>query len=692
MPMTASNNASNNNDALQDILCKAEKLRLQAHASDLFQKNISFFTGIDPVRYNKYVNYRPNNYQLLIDSNNQLNIINLKTKALVYSDAPKQVAKEQVNQYRDKPFLLYTKLLKSPIYNKKFVHTRRLNASIDAFQKHDIEKNLPSLDKIGFMVALGCGLGYHLEELINEFDIQHLFVYDSEEDFFYASLYCIDWPLICDHFTKKSGTILLQIGNHPQQSINDIISYRKQIGLHNTANTQFFTHFLNKSNTDFNKRFRKQFQLTGADMGYIDDERISLAHTVHNLNQQHPILIDSKTTLKSLPPTILVANGPSLDTQINFIKENQDKAIIISCGSALGTLYKLGVKPDIHVEMERCLNVSQLIEYGTDVEYTKSITLLCLNTVSPVVIDKFKNAFIAAKASDLGSRIILDENPGQAIKILEYCNPTVSNCGLAFIATLGFTEVFLTGTDFGMAKKEEHHTKSSVYCDLEKDEKNKHYADFVKETEYSNQYKVRGNLCKEVYTTQLLENSKRTIEILLHSRPDIRCVNSCNGAFIEGTNPQQVDTLAIENPPIDDKAQLVKSILENSFFTPKGKPIKKAEIKNKYLANIKEIINRFSLPEDNINSFNDLYQEISRLFASLKELQETSPIIYFLLQGSIEQLLALITVFGSRTQTESEFKQCYQTSREELDKLAHEIITLIDNQLFDLDDTLDNFS
>jgi hypothetical protein len=697
-PNNASSSNNENNQGLDAILKQAEKLEVQLNASKLFKKNIDYFVGADSSTYNEYKDYTPTNYQLLIDQNNQFNIINLKTKKLVYNKDPKIIAEEQVTKYAKDPHILYNKIVKSPSFSKKWIHNKILHSSIDKFEALDLEKNRPSLDKIGFMVALGCGLGYQLTELVNLFDIQHLFIYDSEKDFFYASLYTTDWSNLCDHFTKKNGTIVLQIGNAPQNAVSDIINYRVSIGFHNMINFHFFTHFLNENNIDFNKLLCSQFQFIGSSIGFSDDERISLAHTVYNLNKKHPLLIESKEEIPNLPPVIMIANGPSLDTQIEFIKQNANKAILVSCGTALGTLYNLGIKPDIHVEMERCLITSKVVERSTDLDYTKSITLLCLNTVSPETIKKFKNAFIASKASDLGNEIILNEVKGQRITTLANCNPTVSNTGLAFICALGFTEVYLTGTDFGMIKKEKHHAKNSSYKqneelltendvsnDTKEVKKTKAFITYDNVNEINN--KIKGNFFKEVYTTSLLSNSRRHIEIVLQHHPKVLCINSCDGAFIEGTMTKKVENLKINNNKIADKQKIINEVLDNNFYTLINKEFSETYIKNKYILKGSGIKKAFTLSNQTKNA-RTLYNEISIIFSNLKALEKTVPVMYRLLNSSIEMHLGMMYSHSIRAKTKEEFNECYKIGKENLDDLVDGLIDMINNNLFELDDTL----
>jgi hypothetical protein len=693
--------ANNKNDqGLDGILKQAEKLEVQLNASKLFKKNTDYFMRLDANKYGEYINnYVPTNYQLLIDQNNQFNIIDLKSKNLIYNKNPKIIAMEQVVKYAKEPHILYNKIVKSHNFNKKWLHNKILHSSIDKFEALNIEKNMPSLDKIGFMVALGCGLGYQFSELINSYDIQHLFIYDYEKDFFYASLYTTDWSVLSDYFAKKKGTFVLHIGNAPQHTVNDIIQYRTKIGFHNVINTHFFTHFLNANNIEFNKRLRTQFSIIGGSIGFSDDERTSLAHTVYNLNKNHPLLIQSKKEIGRLPPVIMIANGPSLDTQIEFIKQNANKAILVSCGSAIGTLYNLGIKPDIHIEMERSFLTAQNTDRSTDLNYTKDITLVCLNTVAPKTLEKFKNVFIATKANDIGSEIILSEFKDQDITILNYCNPTVSNAGLAIICTLGFKEVYLTGTDFGMVNKDQHHAKNSVFIqklethtknsgcnETEGTRKKKAFLTLNKHTLPISPNKIQGNFCNEVFTTPALINSKRYIEILLRNYPHVLCINSCNGAFIEGTITKKVDDLKI-NSNVIDKERIINKVLENNFYTPTNTHFSESYIKNKYFFEGGDFKKEFTL-NDQMKNTKTLYNDISIIFAKLKVLEMNSPVMYRILSSSIEMYLGVMYSYCIRAKTNEEFKECYKIGKEKLSELVGGLIEMIENKLFELDDTI----
>lgn len=106
---------------------------------------------------------------------------------------------------------------------------------------------------------------------------------------------------------------------------------------------------------------------------FFDDGIMALAHFLESIKLGVPIIkknvpldVDIANT-----PVFIIGNGPSLDQSIEMIKAQQDKAIIISCGSALSALYNYGIDIDFHCEQERIFAVAEKIDYYTPKEYLK---------------------------------------------------------------------------------------------------------------------------------------------------------------------------------------------------------------------------------------------------------------------------------------------------------------------------------
>ena len=103
---------------------------------------------------------------------------------------------------------------------------------------------------------------------------------------------------------------------------------------------------------------------------------------------------------------MLFGNGPSLDGLVDTLRNNLQGAVIFSCGSTTGTLCKLGIIPDFHVEMERTADTEPVILNGTTEEFRRQVKIIALNTVYPDSLALFNKAYIAKKPNDAGDELI----------------------------------------------------------------------------------------------------------------------------------------------------------------------------------------------------------------------------------------------------------------------------------------------
>merc|ERR1711975_122901 len=99
----------------------------------------------------------------------------------------------------------------------------------------------------------------------------------------------------------------------------------------------------------------------------------------------------------------MVGNGPSIDASIDTIKEYQDKAIIISCGTALQVLHRYGIKPDFHAEIEQNRSTYDWAKSIYDDEYLKNVDLMSCNGIHPDTAELYRNIFLAFKEGESSS-------------------------------------------------------------------------------------------------------------------------------------------------------------------------------------------------------------------------------------------------------------------------------------------------
>ena len=149
----------------------------------------------------------------------------------------------------------------------------------------------------------------------------------------------------------------------------EILWHRANIG---------FWHYPSEGIFELMKRTKQEFFLLSSGWGFFDDNIISISHCVENVRKNLPFLITGKSLDENWSniPVFVVGNGPSLDMAIDTLKKLQDNVIILSCGSALSALHKAGIRPDIHVQVERTKLVPDSHRLLNDADYLKDILFL----------------------------------------------------------------------------------------------------------------------------------------------------------------------------------------------------------------------------------------------------------------------------------------------------------------------------
>ncbi len=677
------------NETIDQTLLQAEAMKAQLELSLQFKKNMLFFSQNSPRVYEQYKNYQPENQKVFYDTKGYVNLLNIKSQKPVFEENPVNFAKNRVKDFIEKPSKFNLGYKHVETWNEKHIHLELTNSLLDEYNALNINDNPASMEIMGFVVMIGCGLGYHITELIKSKNVQNLYIYDGNKDSFYASLYTTDWEFIIRHIKGKGGVIKLTVGETCFHALSSMRNLAKEIGLFNIATSYVFMHTRSEDNLLFFNSYRKDFHLNGAGMGFFDDEQVSFAHTIANIQAKLPVFFPSSNTSLDLPPVILVGNGPSLDNLEEFIKSNQEHCLIVSCGSAINSLFKMGIKPDIHIEMERSRTIAIWRSKDIDPAYLKSIPLLVLNTISPETIALFKEARMAIKPNDLGGILMKQELSKEQYFELGFCNPTVANCAITYIGNLGFKEIYLAGTDFGMVSPESHHSKHSVHSNITKifhTSKNDATADY---TYSEGQYPRPGNFVDEVFTTNTLDMARSNIEYYLKSNSDIICYNPNNGIKIDGAitvKPEDLPSFAKNF----DKPSIISALFSENFIEIDSRKFDKSYIKNKHINPIFKVRNGFLLP-DNCNNITDLHKHLTRIFTNLKHLEEKGLACHLLIVGSTQVHLALLYFYCSRTKDKNSFQECFDIGKNKYHLLMDKLLAFIKERPFELDDSTVTF-
>ncbi|MBM3565303.1 MAG: hypothetical protein FJX42_04225, partial [Alphaproteobacteria bacterium] len=154
-------------------------------------------------------------------------------------------------------------------------------------------------------------------------------------EFLYWSLFTFDWAGFFSKFLALSersiSFFLLPAGEGHQQIAKTIRDRMRGV---NTAAVDGSFLYLAYPSSFYEAILRdisenKGFLLAG--LGFLDDEFDMVRNSHGNLRDFSGRYYRHNQKILSLP-AFVVASGPSLDRDVAFIKENADRALVISCG------------------------------------------------------------------------------------------------------------------------------------------------------------------------------------------------------------------------------------------------------------------------------------------------------------------------------------------------------------------------
>lgn len=511
--------------------------------NEKLSKNLHAFKTFFPKIYNEYKNYRPQKWLPICNAAGEVNLVKIDSLDAWYGKSPKQdciLNFENFNEQPNKDGLMLgyngTKLA-------HYIHYEFVKETEELLKQAEEEVGaLP--DKVPSIIMFGLGVGYQLETLLEKHTVEKLFICEPNPDFFYASLFAIDWQTIFDTVEKSQSRIYLNIGDDGTNLFRDLLSQFYAIGPYILNSTYFYQSYYNAALNSAISQLREQLQIVISMGEYFDHAYYGIAHTKEGMRRKFPLLSADPASKLSYDdkevPIFIVGNGPSLDSSIEAIKEWQGQAIIVSCGTTLQALHRHGITPDFHAEIEQNRSTFDWAVLIGDLDYLKKITLVSCNGIHPDTCDLYKNVMIAFKEGESSTVSALNVLGRQNYTTLLNAFPTVSNFAIDLFSTIGFTSIYLIGVDLGFVDVKHHHSKSSGYYQ----EDGKETYDYSQSANTS--LRVAGNFRPTVNTKHEFKVSRQVIEQVTAAKPRGQEFYNCSdGAKILGTLPLRPEELLI---------------------------------------------------------------------------------------------------------------------------------------------------
>lgn len=618
-----------------------------------FCTNLSKLEEFFPDLYERFYLYtpkRPFAFIKEVDSSYNIGFINENIK--LYPAPPAEFSRTHVDAFMQQSVAQTYNYYKQYDYFGAF-HYKYSNECADFMATLNRKRlNLVQCPHMPVCSMYGCGLGYHIQELFSKVDIANLILVETDEDIFYASLFTFNWSAFLSFLKENGCGFKIIIDNDIDRIVKDYTDYIVRYGRFLTFYYLPFNFRSSSLHTKIHEvvDHKLKYELTA--LSFIDDHLFATSHSAINLINKRPLLSVNRHLADDLKktPVFIVANGPSLSNDIEFLQRNQDKALIIACGTAIDTLYNSGIKPDFYAATERTCDIIPTVEIFNKDGFLDDIVLLASEVVHPKMSALFKKHIIFNKANETILWLFLQKHDYVDFvrnwKGAVYMNPLVANMGVSAALSLGFENLFLFGMDNGKVidntDSEATHPKASLIYKENLGDKKGYKFNSTSTLDIEGE----GNFGRRVKTDYNYLGCARFIgrAIAYHNEEqgaDISAVNCSDGLLIENTKGVRSTDLDFSHNVLLDK----KAILDALFNLCFSIDVTYDEIKalldsNEYNSICDEICN---LLKQDVKTRNELCLRMQDICVFLYDLHSTRYNFYAsLIDGSVESLFVMV--------------------------------------------------
>jgi hypothetical protein len=621
-------------------IAELSQYRALQFSEQRFQNNLAAFKRFFPKIYQEFKEFQPKYWLPVCDHNDDVNMLNMENLTLWYGESPQSDCILNFDNYSEQPNKDGLVLGYNGEKLKHYVHYKFVKETEELLK--DVEEQegvLPAVVKS--LILFGLGSGYQLEHLTTKHKTEKLFICEPNRDFFYASMFSIDWATILADIDKSDGRIYINIGDDGTNLFRDLLNQFYSIGPYILSHTYFYQSYYNAALTHSIGQLREQLQVVIAMGEYFDHARFGIAHTKEAFLREYPhmrkgaekyLTFDEKEV-----PVMFVGNGPSLDHSISALKQWKEKAIIVSCGTALQVLHRNGIRPDFHAEIEQNRSTYDWAARIEDFDYLKSITLISCNGIHPDTCNLYKDVLIAFKEGESSTVSTIHVIGEDKYETLKYAFPTVTNFALNFFIKLGFKQHYLIGVDLGFVDISKHHSVQSGYYSAE----GLQLYDYAEKNNGS--LIVPGNFRKTVYTKQEFKIAKMVMEQSL-SAAKVECYNTSDGAKIVGSLALSLDDILLTNTA-NDKDKCLEN-LKQSCFLVKSKSSFLKDYENTFSNEV--LLKEFSMFKRRLEQSVENLEQAELLIESQKRMlfasyQQGESTLFYLTYGTVNYANVVLT-------------------------------------------------
>lgn len=374
-------------------------------------------------------------------------------------------------------------------------------------------------------------------------------------------------------------------------------------------------------------------------------------------------------------PVLLLAAGPSLKHEIDFIKENQSKFIIVAIYATITFLEEHNIIPDIVIQFDQSNMAIKTLHLLKNKDFLSNTIFLLAAHVTKEFTKEINNNNIYMFQPTYSAKVNFGALASPSVGEIAYC----------LILQLGFKSIYLLGLDMALDSetKQAHFSKDYIgtfSTDILKDSLDKF--DMRKNT-----IRVKGNFLDRIDTLPAYKISIDHINMFSKKflSEDLNIYNLSNGAYFDNVKPLKTNDLIctdFTNLNLSEKKKEIKTILnsisENSF-NEEDIVYNKAKLRD--AKKIKEKLDKFnSVKASSVEEFKNMIfilQEELCLPYSCTDLQKISNSYY---NRTINYIFYMFNL-RNLTNTKKHIKKLQKLFILQISKIINEYIRILEESL-----------
>ena len=390
------------------------------------------------------------------------------------------------------------------------------------------------IDKFFFFGNL---LGTHLKNVQEKIDFKSCFIYEPNLEIFRLSLFVTDYESL-----NHKSRIVFSIMDEDNIFIEKLNMFFRSLFIYSNYNIKYYK-MVEVDNDIFNKILNELHLSNGSTYDYTKLLYDTFYSISKHINKYKILTTKNKANNFSFSndkPTLLIGAGPSLGKNMIWLKQNQDKFVIVAIGATYKKLFDNGIIPDIVTTVDPKFHILNKTHFNEkDVVLLKDTMVLASINTPTKILDRFnqEKLFLYEVVESFKN----NSNVYNGISIGEIT--------LSLLLDMNVKDVYLLGTDLAFDEKTGLSHFDGYVNKREDFEKDNSKVNEALETGNSSKkefIQVKGNSKDKVVTNRIFALSiNQYVRIISFYKKSFQNIyNLCeDGAYIDGTILKNINNI-----------------------------------------------------------------------------------------------------------------------------------------------------